>query len=186
MHALACQWGEDLFAGEMAHRAEHTVEFQVIFLQHLFGPEVRIVPLLCSFSPTEVIGDGPVRESVDRFAAALTQVAGTFAGRVIMLASADLSHVGPRYGDPWAADGSRLALVHSHDQDLIQLLLSGDAEGMAPSLAAAGNRFRVCGFPPIYTLMRALQVRGGVLLDYRHALMDGNGSVVTFASLALY
>lgn len=185
MYSLGRLWDGDLFAGEIAHRYEHTIEFQVIFLQHVFG-EIRIAPLLCAFSPLELTADAQLRTQVDRFAEALRQALSAYGGRVIVMASADLSHVGPRYGDPWAVDNTRLALVRSHDQEFIQAVLSGDAERGARVLAAAGNRFRVCGFPPIYTMLRALEAKGGVVLDYHHAVVDGSGSVVTFASIALY
>src|SRR5262249_39163833 len=32
---------------DYCHAVEHSVEFQVVFLQHLYGPDVRIVPVLC-------------------------------------------------------------------------------------------------------------------------------------------
>jgi AmmeMemoRadiSam system protein B len=183
---LARQWGEDLFAEELAHRSEHTIEFQVVFLQHLFGPEVRIVPILCSFSPADALADIEAGRRIRRFAEALRATSKAFGGRVVMLASADLSHVGPRYGDPWAADGTRLSLLRHHDQELLRIIAQGDAEAMARELAASGNRFRVCGFPPIYTMLKALELQGGTVLDYRHAHMDNNGSVVTFAAVALF
>jgi len=39
----------DLEDGILSHRNEHSIEFQVIFLQHLFGAESgpKIVPVLC-------------------------------------------------------------------------------------------------------------------------------------------
>ena len=32
---------------DYCHAVEHSIEFQVVFLQHLFGPRIRIVPVLC-------------------------------------------------------------------------------------------------------------------------------------------
>src|SRR5579864_1257512 len=32
---------------DYCHSFEHSIEFQVVFLQHLFGPRIRIVPVLC-------------------------------------------------------------------------------------------------------------------------------------------
>ncbi|MCR4440262.1 MAG: AmmeMemoRadiSam system protein B [bacterium] len=186
MESLARQWGDDLFADELAHRSEHTIEFQVLFLQHLFGAEVQIAPVLCSFSAEQVLGEDGAGARVRDFVQALRGAVQSFPGRVIGLASADLSHVGPRYGDPWAGDSNRLALVRRHDQELLQAVASGDAGAVARGMVASQNRFRVCGFPPIYTLLQALDIRGGAVLDYRHAVMDAQGSVVTFAAVALF
>ncbi|MBC7187168.1 MAG: AmmeMemoRadiSam system protein B [Calditrichaeota bacterium] len=185
MESVARQWGDDLFANELAHRSEHTIEFQVLFLQHLFG-EVRIAPILCSFSAEQLLDDNGDGGRVRDFVQALRSAVQSFSGRVIGLASADLSHVGPRYGDPWAVDSNRLALVRRHDLEFLEAVTRGDAEAVARSMAASQNRFRVCGFPPIYTLLRALEVRGGAVLDHRHAVMDDQGSVVTFAAVALF
>src|SRR6185437_15452536 len=32
---------------DYCHAVEHSIEFQVVFLQHLYGPRVRILPILC-------------------------------------------------------------------------------------------------------------------------------------------
>ena len=32
---------------DYCHAVEHSIEFQVVFLQHRYGPGVRIVPVLC-------------------------------------------------------------------------------------------------------------------------------------------
>ena len=32
---------------DYCHAVEHSIEFQVVFLQHLYGPEVKILPILC-------------------------------------------------------------------------------------------------------------------------------------------
>ncbi len=32
---------------DYCHAVEHSIEFQVVFLQHIYGPDVRILPILC-------------------------------------------------------------------------------------------------------------------------------------------
>ena len=39
--------GPAVRAEDYCHSVEHSIEFQVVFLQHLFGPGVRVVPILC-------------------------------------------------------------------------------------------------------------------------------------------
>ena len=43
LDAVAARCSLDLFADEFAHRREHSIEFQVVWLQHVIG-EVRIRP----------------------------------------------------------------------------------------------------------------------------------------------
>ena len=32
---------------DYCHAVEHSIEFQVLFLQHLYGPDIRILPIFC-------------------------------------------------------------------------------------------------------------------------------------------
>ena len=47
---LTSRYPHDLFTDEFAHRTEHTIEFQVLFLQLLLGNNIPMVPILCSFA----------------------------------------------------------------------------------------------------------------------------------------
>ena len=59
------------------HFVEHAIEFQVVFLQYLFGPAVRILPVLCgAFADGPRTGRRPeANDQVARFAGALGELA---------------------------------------------------------------------------------------------------------------
>ena len=44
---LAERGGARVEMEDYCHSFEHTVELQVIFLQHMLGPDVQILPILC-------------------------------------------------------------------------------------------------------------------------------------------
>ena len=45
---------------DYCHSFEHSIEFQVVFLQHMLGPDIRIVPILCgSFARSIYMGGLP-------------------------------------------------------------------------------------------------------------------------------
>src|SRR5688500_18657155 len=44
---LAARSGDSVEMEDFCFSFEHTVEFQVVFLQHMLGPGVRILPILC-------------------------------------------------------------------------------------------------------------------------------------------
>src|SRR6266540_6648307 len=45
---------------DYCHSVEHSIEFQVLFLQHLYGPAVRVVPILCGpFAKATHLGGRP-------------------------------------------------------------------------------------------------------------------------------
>ena len=44
---LVARGGEAMVLEDYCHAVEHSIEFQVVFLQHVLGPDVRILPVLC-------------------------------------------------------------------------------------------------------------------------------------------
>ena len=62
---------------DYCHSVEHSIEFQVLFLQHLYGPAVRVVPILCGpFAKATHLGGRPEDdEDVRRVIGALREIA---------------------------------------------------------------------------------------------------------------
>ena len=54
--ARAAGAGDGVTVEDYCHAVEHSIEFQVVFLQYLYGPRVRILPILCG-----AFGDGAAR-----------------------------------------------------------------------------------------------------------------------------
>lgn len=184
---LSAAFGEDLTAEELVHRSDHTVEFQVVFLQRVLGGSCRIVPLLASFGYEAA--EGAAAGRIARFAAALAETVDRRRARgerLVLVASADLAHVGPRYGDPEPFDRPALDEVERADRGLLEAVAAGDAGAFLGRVAADGDRYRVCGFSPIYTALRTVPARQGRLLAYGRGPTDGDGSICSYASLALY
>ena len=174
--------GGELFEDELAHRSEHTIEFQVLFIQQLFGNGTPIVPVLCSFS-CAAPGDGPAGESIERFTDALRTMVAEDGRRICLIASADLAHVGPRYGDADGFSGEELEAVKRADREMLGYVERVDAEGFRGYLAEEGDRRRICGFSPIYTILKAMQAERGRVVAHDHGEMDPIGSICSFASV---
>src|SRR5262249_59005270 len=72
---IAALAGQDLFEDELSHRMEHSIEFQVVFLQYLLGDrrEFSIVPILVgSFHDLMDAGTDPIEsDDVRRFVEAV-------------------------------------------------------------------------------------------------------------------
>ena len=62
-------------AEDYCHAVEHSIEFQVVFLQHLYGAGVRILPILCGPLGAGA-GRGAPRDDVEvqRFLSTLSTV----------------------------------------------------------------------------------------------------------------
>jgi AmmeMemoRadiSam system protein B len=173
----------DLFLDELAHRREHTVEFQTLFLRLLL-PEVRIVPLLCSFGVEEIEQSA---ETITLMVRALKETMEASTQPVCLIASVDLAHIGPRYGDSFQPHPGTVRETALADQQLLEAVGAGDPDAFARILIRERNSRRVCGLPPLYTMLKALEGRAqGELLRYASAEVDPYHSFVSFASMALY
>jgi AmmeMemoRadiSam system protein B len=180
--------GHDYLEDELAHRGEHSIEFQAVLLRHRTPPSrpLRMVPILCG-SLHRCLEDrrSPGEEGeVEGFVAALRQTITTLGGRTMVVASADLAHVGPQFGDPHQITPGQLREVAEADREMLGSVESGDAEAFFGAVARDGDRRRICGLPPIYTLLRLLPGARGRVLRYSQ-WPDPQGTV-TFAAVALY
>lgn len=181
--SLINRFPRDIRAGEYNHRREHTIEFQAVFLGYV-QPSCRIVPVLCSFGVEEWARD---RHLVDEFAALLRGLILEPGRSVGIIASVDLAHIGPRYGDGFLPTPHNVEEHLKADRDLLGYLEKCDAAGFMQAIIREGNRRRICGTAPLYVLAKALEnMAEGALLDHRYAAVDQHRSFVTFASMAFY
>jgi hypothetical protein len=185
--ALAGEISFDPFQDEILHKAEHTIEFQTVFLSYLFRDTARfrIVPVLCG-SFHDVIAGGIAADQKPHladFITALREAVGKSGCTSCYIASADLAHVGRRFGAAAAPSPADLHDVELQDRAMLAHAERLDAEGFCNFIQRERDRRNVCGLPPIYTLLSAMDAREGKLLDYRQSVEPEGGSAVTFASM---
>jgi AmmeMemoRadiSam system protein B len=180
--------GSRYLQDELAHRGEHSIEFQAVFLRHRLpaGNPVRIVPILCG-SLHRFVEDrrSPSQEAeIEAFVAALRDAVADLGGRTAVVASADLAHVGPRFGDPRPITPGQLREIADADREMLAAVEAGDAEAFFRSVARDGDRRRICGLPPIYLALRVLSGAWGRVL--RYSQWPEPQGTVTFAAVGLY
>jgi len=183
--ALAKRARQDCFGSELAHRVEHSIELQAVFLRYLFADrrDLRIVPVLASFAH-EAMHQGQRPDDdprVPRFLEALAETIAASGRRVALIAGADLAHVGPRFGDPEPVGAPELERIEREDGAMLESVAAGDPQAFFESVAGDGDRRRICGYSPIYALLRSLGGATGSVKRYGQ-WPDPNG-VVSFASV---
>lgn len=182
----------DPFEDEFVHKGEHSIELQLIFLKSLWPhhSSFKIAPILCgSFHEAVLEGKSPQEiEAVRRFLENLRRVVEKGKEKICVLASADLAHLGLRFGDAEPPNRFSLATLAEEDIGLLKFAERVDAEGFYRVIQREKDRRRICGLPAIYTLLYLLQNRPaqGELLKYDQSFDSATKSVVTFASLAFY
>ncbi|MFP4500856.1 MAG: AmmeMemoRadiSam system protein B [Candidatus Hydrogenedentota bacterium] len=182
--AAACTW--DPFEDELVHRTEHSIEFQAVMLAYLFGPSVRIVPVLCGpMADEDDPGVRRVSPAVEPFLAACRAITGRADERTMVLAGADLAHVGQRFGDEFDIDDTILAATAARDEEDLAEAAAGSAPAWYASVMKDDNQRRVCGLGCIYAMLKSVEGRhdGGQMLHYGYA-PDPMGGIVSFATMA--
>ena len=178
----------DLRADEFVHRGEHSIEFQTVFLNYLFqdSKDISIVPILCgSFHKMIAARTSPMEDAhMNEFISALKQAVSNSGKKVCYIAGADLAHVGPRFGDSQPITDRILKVIESDDRKMLETLERVDAEAFFGNIGTDMDRRKICGLPPIYTMLKVMEASSGKLLKYQY-WPDPNG-IVTFASMAFY
>jgi len=171
---------------DYCHAVEHSIEFQVLFLQHIYGPNIRILPILCgSFARSIYQGGKPeANVEVQRFFDSLGEIAAREGDRLFWVLGIDMAHMGRRYGDEHAtrADEGIMAAVAERDRNRIERLNQGDAEGFWNLVQENQDDLRWCGSAPIYTFMKVVPQARGALRRYQQWNIDEQ-SVVSFAAI---
>jgi AmmeMemoRadiSam system protein B len=179
--------GDGALMEDYCHSVEHSIEFQVVFLQHLFGPGVRVLPMLCgAFSRGMQANAKPDDdEAVRRTIGALGDIAAREGDRLLWVLGVDMAHMGRRYGDHFEASAGRgeMEAVSQRDGLRIERIEQGDAAGFWEQVRENRDDLKWCGASPIYTFLRALPDVRGNLLHYQQWNIDPH-SVVSFAGMA--
>jgi AmmeMemoRadiSam system protein B len=185
---LAAHHGGGLFDDElMAHLPEHSIELEVVLLQYLMEGKrpFRIVPLVVGSFHDFVQDGAPPREGDDvaRMARALRAAEKEAAEPVCYLISGDLAHVGPKFGDPRPLAAPDLADGRARDGAILRQAEAADPAGLFQLVADEGDRRRVCGLPPAYTVLKALRPSRGRVAYYGQYAHPLGYESVSFASV---
>jgi AmmeMemoRadiSam system protein B len=106
---------------------EHSLEFQILFLQHMLGDGFQLMPVLCGslhkvlhrFSkPGEIPG-------MSDFISGLRLFLGDKENSALIVAGIDFSHIGPKFGHCEPAT-SLLLEAKEHDRALLDAICRGD------------------------------------------------------------
>jgi MEMO1 family protein len=190
VRALARRYPTDLLSDEFAHRSEHSIEFQVLFLHYVLGParKFRVVPILVGsfhecvehqMNPAEMV-------HIADFIQGLRQVATERAEPVCYIVGGDLAHVGMKFGDQERLTPGFLGQVAREDQALLTAAARMDAEGFFRVIAEHHDRRRICGLAPTYMLLSTMPATAGAVLQYDQAVEPATQSMVSYASMAFY
>ncbi|MCA8967653.1 MAG: AmmeMemoRadiSam system protein B, partial [Planctomycetes bacterium] len=130
------------------HRDEHSLEFQVLLLQHLHqrrGGErpLQVAAFLCGALPS-VHGDPLAEDWCQDLLAAFRAAEAASGKTVCYLAGADLAHIGPIFGDEASIDDARLEQLAAAERARLEHLQAGVPGAFHAAVDCDRNPDRVC------------------------------------------
>ncbi len=170
---------------DIDHRKEHALEFQLLFLHHLFGHGFTLVPILCgSFHrilqdvsrPMEIPG-------MEGFLFGLKNLIEVESKSLLIVAGVDFSHIGPKFGHRRSAY-SLLLEAKEHDRSLLEKICQSDVCGFWREVQRINNKYNVCGFSALALLLELLEGKQSQILGYDFWSEEPTQSAVSFAALA--
>lgn len=179
-----CAFPRVCASSDFAHRSEHSIEFQTLFLKRLYADEECVLlPILCGsllYGLPEYSRQA-FRDAAGPFLDALAAIAGR--EDVLLVAGVDFSHIGPKFGHSEPAAELESA-ASAHDLALLGHLLRQDADAFWAESAAVRDRYNVCGFSALATLLEILPPSAGRSLHYQLWNEQPTRSAVSFAAAA--
>ncbi|MBW1870168.1 MAG: AmmeMemoRadiSam system protein B [Deltaproteobacteria bacterium] len=178
--------GRDIIASDdFAHRSEHSIEFQLIFLQHLMADKTfTIIPILCGSLQADLpeYSREAYQGQTGRFLDELRSILNDPEQETILIAGVDLSHTGPKFGHEMPASNMQ-PRSEEHDRNLLTNLTRLDADNFWEESRRINDQFNVCGFSALACLLEILPQCQGELLHYEIWHEEPTRSAVSFASL---
>jgi MEMO1 family protein len=185
---IAAATGDEFFDDELIHRNEHSIEFQVVFLQYLLGERrnFSIVPILVgSFHDLMQRGIDPINDpDVKKFVDALRISEALSGKKVAYIGGIDLCHIGPEFGDAQPVEPSFQSEIRQFDSAMLGHAAGCDPGAWFREAAQVQNRWRVCGLAATYTMLHTIGPARGRLLKYDQAIDHKKSCCVSFASMA--
>ncbi len=189
INEILAKSGDAAAMEDYCHAVEHSIEFQVVFLQHLFGPKIRIVPILCGSYASSIYRGGlpESNDHVNRMLGTLGEIAAREGDKLLWVLGIDMAHMGRRYGDSFSAVAERgeMEEVALRDRARMDRMESGDPRGFWDLVQQNHDDLKWCGSAPIYTFLKAVPQARGRLLRYQQWNIDDQ-SVVSFAGMSFH
>jgi AmmeMemoRadiSam system protein B len=190
--------GEKLFEHRFDHEREHSVELQMMWIQHIFGKdEAGNYPrVFGALVHDPVVNNGESYDGAgvafDPFVGALKDTLAGLPGRTLVISSADLSHCGPAFGDqrPLAGEDPQVEQLRNgilqHDMQMLELVSQNKPADLIGAMAWQQNHTRWCSIGNLCATMKTVEPTEIKLLNYAAAMDPQGVTFVSHAALAMW
>lgn len=169
------------------HQREHSIEFQVLFLKHVLKERpFKIIPILAGLGRHQANASDPGGDAhVGAFLDGIRSLIAKRNGKVVVVAGADMAHVGPRFGDRQPFDAPQRAVLEARDRESLDAAHPERAADFWTHVVSDLEERRVCGLAPIWSLLRVVNDSSEPAVVHYEQTVDGeDGSIVSHAGIA--
>lgn len=194
VNRIAAKTGDWVFRDEFCHKAEHSLELQLPYLETLL-PNTSLIPIIvCGFynfltSGALPASDKKYNDFVDALAAEISNFESQ-GKKVGILAGVDMAHIGKNFGDTKDLSDEWLEEIQILDQEYLACIESSNLNSLFAHMAKDQDARRMCGFPTLYTVLDLYQRLNKKIwiktIDYRQAVDYGTQTCVTFSGALGY
>jgi AmmeMemoRadiSam system protein B len=181
---LRDRFGERAIADQLDHVGEHSIQLHLPWVQHLFGT-VPVIGALIPDPLSDLIEDDGKRIGADEFVDGLRAALDAAGGRTLVVASSDLSHVGPQFGEPRKVDEERRGQVETHDREMLKRFLEAEPSEFLETVEWNRNPTRWCSVGNMAAAKRLVAPKRTELIDYRQAVDDQGIALVSAAAMVM-
>jgi len=189
--------GDTLFEHRFDHEREHSIELQIPWIQHIFGPDSggKHVPVFGVLVHDPAVNNGEPYDGkgigLKPFVDALKEAIATLPGPTLVISSSDLSHVGPAFGDQQALLGEDEKVVQfrsgvvKHDQEMLGLVQQNKPAELIAAMAWQQNPTRWCSTGSLAATLMATEPSEVELIDYSAAIDSQGMAMVSSAAMVM-
>jgi hypothetical protein len=177
---------ETIFADELHHRGEHSIELALVWLQYVRHEQpCQLLPILCGTFHHFMTGQADI--SIETKFRTFVEMLRTEMAkrRTLIVAAGDLAHLGPAF-DTAPLDAGAHAQMQVDDTILIDTLARGNAKLFFKLMQEGQHQRNVCGLSPFYFTLDTLgQTQGQVIAYDRCPADQQNTSFVSVCGMVL-
>ena len=167
---------------DRAHRIEHSIEQHLVFINHLWDHEFKMIPIVVgSLDELFYKADGFQGQQVENFCGLLAEMFGDDADTFFLI-SGDLAHVGKKFGDDKPAK-ELFEDIRKFDEEFLDHGTSGAPQKMLELMSKEYDPYRICGYPPLYSFLKTIPNLKGEILTYDIWDESERESGVSFGSI---
>lgn len=195
---LGAENSEKMLANRYDHENEHSIELHIPWIQHVFGADDNgeYPKVFGALIHDPTVNNGEAYDEnglgLEPFVEALKATISKIPGKTLVVSSADLSHVGPAFGDQQVLAGETeeagafRTQVATHDQEMLKMIVENKMDDLIGAMAWQQNPTRWCSIGNIAAMLRVVEPGKIELLNYAAAMDPQGTAFVSSAALAVY